>query len=367
MLDGTLNKTTNLSGELKSPPDSLYLWKIANEPPFKYRVLHKLIVTKTYHLVCGVQDNNDLFFILYKTEAFLLHFLAILTFYYFLTQINLSESALTGAILFALLPPLFLAYNVPVHTREDTLAYCFLILGLLSIIKNNAFLILLYAVIGVLCRETLLLLSFVNLFFNKNQNIYVRLLISVSSFAVFIIIRWYCGVEKYNYWEGLNWNINNLGQVVGFAYVTFGFLWIPFLLSLIKKKTRPRQQELIYKSSLAVFILIIITTFIGGIFNEIRILYLLAPWVITVGLSYYTEHKAEIISELKSKRFRLYACMILLPMIAITSCGIIVARSYLYSQYNIPYTTWIVTAAIQLYLGFLWVPYFYKQIKKGCL
>ncbi len=367
VLDGTLNKTTNLSGELKSPPDSLYQWKIADEPPFKYRVLHKLIVSGTYHLVSGLQDNNVAFFIIYKIETFLLHFLAILAFYYFLTQINLSEYALVGAILFAILPPLFLAYNVPVHTREDTLAYCILILGLLSIIKNNVFLILLFAVLGVLCRETLMLLPFVNLFFNRNQNIYARLLISACSFGVFFIIRWYYGMEKYNYWEGLHWNISNLEQVIGFGYITFSFLWIPFFFSLIRKKIHAQRQELIYKSSLAVLLLIIITTFIGGIFNEIRILYLLAPWVIPIGLSHYKEHRAEIISELISKKFQLYACVILLFMIASTSYVLSIVQNYLNSQHDIPYTTWIITAAFQLYLGFLCLPYFYKLVKKEYL
>lgn len=363
LLNGSMNKTVNLSGELKSPPDSLYQWRIAEEPPFRYRVLHRIIVSTTYHLFRGQEDNNSIFFLIYKMEAFLFHTLAILLFYFFLIQINLSEYAFIGAVLFTLLPPLSLAYNVPVHTREDALAYCILILGLLSIIKNKAFQILLFAIAGVLCRETLLLIPFVNLFFNKSQYIYTRLAIAAVTFAVFVGLRLYYGIEKYNYWEGFDWNTNNLEQVIGFAYLTFGFLWFPFFISFIEKKEDgilPRQ--LIYRSSLSVFLLVVFTTFLGGIFNEIRILYLLAPWVISIGLFYLNEHKVEVTSKLKSRNFQLYASLLLMAIIAITIYGLAIVNKYFTSNYDIPYSTWIITLSIQSYLGLLCLPYFYNAI-----
>jgi hypothetical protein len=363
LLNGSLNKTNNLSGELKSNPDSLYQWKIATEPPFKYRVLHRIIVSTTYNLVRGREDNNQTFFLVYQVEAFVLHFLAVILFYIFLTKIDLSEFAFVGSVFFVLLPPMLLAYNVPVHTREDPLAYCILTLGLLAIIKNNASLILLFAILGVLCRETLLLLPFVNLFFNGKQNQIIRLGISALAFGAFISLRFYYGMEKYDYWEGFNWNRNNLEQVLGFAYLTFGFLWIPFAFSFINKRGQ-YQSEIIYRSAMAVFFLILVTTFMGGIFNEIRILYLLAPWVIPIGLFYFKNNKAEILQTFRSVRFQLCAGLLLIVFVVITAYAISIVNRYVTSKFDIPYGTWIITAAVQLYFGMLCLPYFYVTLKK---
>ncbi len=363
LLNGSLNEPRNLGGELKSPADSLYLWNISKEPPFKYRVLHKVLVHGSYKVTVGEKNDNEIFFVAYRCGAFLLHSLAILAFYFLLVQINLKETAFAGAVLFALMPPLLLAYNVPVHTREDTLAYFLLIVGLLSIIKNNTPLILLVAVLGVLCRETLLILPFVNLFFNKNQNIYLRLIISAIPFGVFLLVRLYFGAETYDYWEGLTWNRNNMAQVIGFGYITFGFLWIPFFLRFLGKRSNFAFNTVIYDSAPSVFFLVATTTFIGGIFNEIRILYLLFPWVIIIGLHYYTENKIEIVEHITSKKFKIYAGVTALIMLAITTYAVKLISREFTSQYDIPYLTWAIVASVQVYLGIICLPYFYTKLK----
>ncbi len=362
LLNGSLKDEKRLGVELKSHPDSLYTWKISEEAPFKYRVLHKAVVKSIYLIIKGQYDDNKIFFRTYQFTGFVLQSLAIILFYFFLIQINLEENAWLGTLLFALMPPLLFAYNLPVHTREDTLAYTLLILGLLSIVKNNTLFIILFAIVGVLCRETLLLIPFVNLFFNKNQNIYLRLFISAIAFGVFLLIRLYFGLEVYNYWEGLIWNKKNLPQVIGFGYITFGFLWIPFFY-FFKKRVNPTFNHLIYNSAPSVFLLVIITTFVGGIFNEIRILYLLFPWVITSGLFYYTEHKFELLELVKSKEFKLSAFAWAVILFAITFYAFnLVSRSFK-SQYDIPYLTWLIVASLQVYLGIVLLPYFYSKIK----
>jgi hypothetical protein len=364
LLDGSLNSTIKLSHELKTHRDSLYSWNISTEPPFKYRVLHKFLVYGVYKITTGDQDNNRTFFLVYRSAAFLFHSLAIMLFYFFLIQINLKEMAFVGTILFSLLPPILLAYNLPVHTREDTLGYILLLVGLISIIRNNIPGIFIASILGVFCRETLLILPFVNLFFNKTQSLFLRLFISSICFGIFLLIRFYNGIEPYNFWEGLIWNKNNLLQVIGFGYITFGLLWIPFFFRILEKQTKQPFNALIYDSAPSVFFLVIVTTFVGGIFNEIRILYLLFPWVITIGLSEYTEHKAKIATQLKSKRYQFYATALALITCAITTYMVKKVDQYFVSQYEIPFLTWIIVASIQGYLGLLLMPYFFGKIKE---
>lgn len=365
-LNGSLNNPVNLSGELKSPPDSLYQWNIGTEAPFKYRVLQRAIVINTYKLIIGRNDSNSTFFLIYQAYAVLFHILSILLFRYFLIKISMAEVALAGSILFALLPPLFMAYNTPVHTREDTLAYSLLIIGLLAIIQNNTFSILATILLGILCRETLLLLAFVNLFFNKKQSLWVRLTIALACFGLFFLIRISYGIKSYNHLEGFNWNLQNLEQVIGFGYIAFGFLWIPFFLSFLKSKQPLPVSSILTSSGPSVFVLVITTSFMGGIFNEIRLLYLLAPWVIVAALTYYLKNKEDIKLLFRTKGFLLYmfislAFVLILIAFAFSNIHDLVGTS----QYDIPYKPWIVIALAQAYLGMVSLPFLLKSLKKG--
>lgn len=361
LINGSLNHKLNLGGELKSSADSLYQWKISQEAPFKYRVLHRAIVVGVYQILSNNRHDNELFFNTYRIMAFIFHYLAICLFYYFLSQTKLKIYALAGAIIFALLPAMSLAYNVPVHTREDTLAYSILLLGLVAIMKNNIQLILIFFVLGVFCRETLLLLPFVNLFFNQQQKLVIRIAIAGLCFALFFGIRFYIEPTDYNHWEGFNWNRTHLLQVIGFAYVSFGILWMPFLLHIIDFKKNKIDSDILHNSSLSVFLLVMITTFLGGIFNEIRIIYLLAPWVIYTGILYYKGNKTLIQEYVGSK---LFVCLAILAFVVIAGTSLEIVRNLnnyiMRSEFDIPYTSWIAVVGTQIYFGILCLPYFFK-------
>lgn len=359
VLDGSLNTAHNLGSELKSPPDSLYQWRIGEEAPFKYRVLHRVIVMGTYYLLSSGQNDNALFIAIYRAYAFLFHVSAVFLFYFFLLKIKPENAALAGAILFSLLPAFSLAYNLPVHTREDMIAYSLLILGLYSIINNHLFLLFVFVLLGVACRETLLLIPFVNLFFNSKQKLFWRFSIAAFAFVIFFMIRFFYGISEYDYLEGFRWNLHHFEQVVGFSYITFGVLWIPFFITLLKRENHAGPVGLIYRSSTMVFILIIITTFIGGIFNEIRLLYLLAPWVILIGIDYYSLHQEQVRTYFKSKTYLSVIGLLFLVLVVLTSYVIKNISSYIPpSQYAISYESWIIVSMIQIYLGLIFIPVF---------
>ncbi len=358
LLNGSVGDEFYLAGELKTPPDSLYRWSIGKEAPFKYRMLHRVVVEGTYSALKQHSDDNDLFFHVYAAYAFFFQTFAIFLFYYFLIKIDLEHYALMGAIIFSLLPAFLLAYNLPVHTREDMMAYSLLLLGLISIVDNRLAPLFIISVLGVLCRETLLIIPFVNLFFNRKQHLAWRLAVAFTAGMTLIGLRFWYGLEHYDFLEGFKWNINNVIQVIGFSYITFGPLWFPFLLSFFLRKNKYESKPigLIYQSSVSVLFLVFVTTFIGAIFNEIRILYLLAPWVIAVGVHYYSIHKKEFTRLMQSRRYRFFA-----------GAGLVVTILLCYSLSNlmdriqpshsvVSYTTWVIVAVIQMFLGFLCMP-----------
>lgn len=360
-LDGSINNPCRLVDELKSPCDSLYTWKISSEPPFKYRILHQTIVKTIYKLLVQQEDDNLLFFRTYQFTALILHCMAILGFYYFLCQINFKEFAMAGAFTFALLPALSMAYNLPVHTREDTLGYFLLLMGLVAIVRNETRLIITYSILGVLCRETILLIAFTNLFFNQNQKKGVRLFIAAISVSVFLIVRFGNGIESYNHWEGLHWNINNLSQVVGFSFITFGVLWIPFFSQIIKKTKQNHSIQIMINSAPWVFILVMLTTFLGGIFNEIRLLYVLAPWVISIAILYYKTNANKLAYYLINHRKFIFITIGSMSLFGFFATNYV--HTTITSIYKIPFKAWAVATLIQITILLIFVPYVYREVK----
>jgi hypothetical protein len=358
--NGSLRNPTNLSGELKSPPDSLYEWNIGTQAPFKYRLVHRSVILGTYHAVAK-QENNQLFFRLYQIYSLIFQVAGAIVLYLLLRLLKFEKLAFWGAALFAVMPPMLMAYSVPVHTREDMLAYVVLSAGLIFILKNNRTGIAVTFLLGVLCRETLLILPLVNLLFNRKQSVMVRVAIISSSLIVFFAIRFLLGAENYDVWEGLKWNMSHVFQVAGFTFVSFGFLWLPFLLWMI----RPEPEEEIaffHQSAPVVLAVILITTFLGGIFNEIRLLYLLAPWVIVGSVAFYRSKKATLQHVVMTRGYLLFSTALLVAFgagtfLLTTHLGKIIPPS----EHNISYDLWAVITSAHLYLSCASLPLLFSK------
>lgn len=362
-LNGSLGAPESLSGELKSPPDSLYEWNIGTEAPFKYRLLHRAIVLGTYRLV-SEKDNNMLFFRLYQAYALIFHVAAALAFYALLRTLRMGSASFWGTVLFALMPAMLMAYSVPVHTREDMLAYSLLSIGLISIVRNNLAGILTSFFLGVLCRETLLLLPLINLFFNRKQSMRMRGLIFVASIALFVALRLASPSAPYDVWEGLHWNLSHKVQVMGFLFISFGFLWLPFLLWLTGPADRIPEPSFFYRSSSATLAVLVVTTFFGGIYNEIRLLYLLAPWVIIGSMGYYLMNRDRVKQIITAKSYLIFTGILLLAFGAGTFLLVHKLDKIIPpSEHNISYSSWAVITAVQLYFTCVSLPLFAKSVR----
>lgn len=367
-LQGSLSQTKTLSGELKSNPDSLYKWKIGNEAPFQYRILHKAIVIGTYSLVKGKDaDDNNLFFATYKAWAFTFQLTAVLSFFLFLAVLDFNHTAaFVGSLIFLLWPPSLMAYTAPVHTREDMLAYTLIVVGLITLLKRRIFLFFIISLFGVMCRETLLLLPFIYLFFTSFDRLAFRIVLSAIPCTGFILLRLIIGMPPYDYKEGLLWNVENLDQVIGFTFLTYNVLWIPFLLSVYQFTistvgNNKASLRLIYKSAVPVLILVMLTTFFGGIFNEIRLLYIFSPWLIPISMSYLLDNWITIKKLVVHKSYLLFIVILSLGFILSSNFTI---RNYKKvigdTNYDIPFHLWLIITIAAAFLTLAAIPVFYK-------
>ena len=360
-LRGYMRSPENLAKEVKSPVDSIYVYKIASQAPFKYRLLFPAVMKNTYEAAYDSPSPSG-FYHIYRFWSWFFYIASAAAMFYLLNRVGFPlKYCLAGTFTFLLLPAMLFAFSLPVHTREDTLAYTLLFLGLAFLIDERRVAFLCISLLGVLTRETLLLLPLLYFFFSNDQNWIRRFVFAGHPGILWLSVRLWMGQEKYDFWEGLRWNLENPEQVVGFVFLTFNLCWIPFLLHLIfyrrSQKEKTPQLRFFYRTSLFTLAIILITTFVGGIYNEIRLLYLFSPWIIVIFVDFIWKNMDAIRTAMEARFYWLYAliasgfCAAVLYVISKYSERIIVP-----GKYNVPYDQWIVITVVYFFLLLLFLP-----------
>jgi hypothetical protein len=364
-LRGYLRCNTCLGKEILSAPDSLYQYKLSAKAPFKYRMLFPTIVKTTHSIVFG-KTNSDGFYYTYKFWSLFFYVTASCLLFYLMTVAGFSETlSFFGSILFVLLPPMLMAYTLPVHTREDPLAYTILIGGLIFLVKDYKWLFVMTAAIGVLCRETLLLLPMMYFFFSEDDKWIRRFFIAGFPCAVWLALRLSMGHEEYDVAEGFRWNNNNPEQVVGFLFITFNLCWIPFLIHMLNFRrntaTSNKVRRFFFRSSWLALTVILLTTYFGGIYNEIRLLYLLAPWMILITLD-FLERNMDAFKVIVFKKGYLAFAVIVVALCALLMVIVLKHQEKLIipGKYNVPYHLWIVVSVIYICITVIFTPVSWK-------
>lgn len=362
LLDGYLQSPALLGKELKSPEATLFEYRISKEAPFKYRLLFTAIVNTTYSLLSD-KESSIVFYQVYKFWSVAFYTISALIFFWLISSVGFKGYyPLAGALIFLALPPMLMAFTLPVHTRDDTLAYSILFGGLIALIKNQKGVLLLLMIIGALTRETLLLLPLLYFLFVKDTSLIRKLVMSGLPVGVWLWIRLFFSPQGYDVWEGLRWNLSNLNQVAGFLVITFNVCWLPFLLHLFYYRRRVLDvcgtpAEFFYRSAPFALLVVVLTTFFGGIFNEIRLLYLASPWMIILFLDFLRNNEQQIKSSVRDRSFWIFAAgtFVLIVFIAL------VALKYeddLFDEggWPIPYRKWIIISTGYIFLTVLFLP-----------
>lgn len=360
-LRGYLRSPETLGKEIKSPVDSLEQYRHAGEAPFKYRPVFPMVVKTTYHLLTDA-NNPRLFYLTYKSWSAVFYGTSAVALFILLSTLGFSRAySLAGTGIFLLFPAMLLAFSLPVHTREDTLAYTLFFGALASLARGRVWWFLVFAVLGALTRETLLLLPLLYFFFASDKNLIRKLFISGLPCAAWLLIRVLSTHEPYDPWLGLKWNLANPEQVVGFLYLTFNVSWITFLIYLFYFRqtidTSKPPLQFYYRSALFTVVVILTTTFIGGIYNEIRLLYLAFPWFVVILLDFIRNNEPVFQSYLKRSGYWIYAG-ITLAVCAGLAYAVVVNRDKLITpgKWAVPYDLWIVVTLIYVFAMMVFLP-----------
>jgi hypothetical protein len=216
-LKGYLRSETYLAKEVKTPLDSISEYRIADEAPFRYRLLFSTLVRSTHDVLYDDTDADG-FYVSYKFWSAFFYILSACSFFWMLLQCGFTERvSFGGTMIFLLLPPMVMAYTLPVHTREDTLAYSLFFIGLALLIKERRWPFFITSLLGVLTRETMLLLPLLYFFFGRDEKLNRKIMITAVPVILWILVRLFSGPAQYDMWEGLRWNMDNPEQVIGFS------------------------------------------------------------------------------------------------------------------------------------------------------
>jgi hypothetical protein len=360
-LRGYLRSEVTLAREIKTPLDSISQYRIASEAPFKYRILFPGIIKGSYFLTSGEKDEHR-FFLTYTIWSLIFYASSVSAFYWLLLSCGFSpKTSFAGSCLFLLLPSMLLAFTLPVHTREDTLAYTLLFTGLVFLIRDQWIPFVLVSLLGVLCRETLLILPLVYFFYARDAARMKRVITLALPLLLWVSLRAFLGPDEYDVWLGLRWNLANMEQVIGFLFISFNFCWLPFIMGLVTGSPNPTKEifaiGFFRRSAWFVGAVIVFTTFVGGIYNEIRLLHLLSPWVIIITIDFIGKRKSWIISIIKKTWYRFFflGCAIF--------CGIILfiflhyqERIIIPGKFAVPYHLWIISSVCYIFILLLFLP-----------
>lgn len=363
---GSLRSEVYLAKEIKSPLDSIAQYRIASEAPFKYRLLFPQIIKATYNALYD-QPSTLGFYHVYRAWSLCFYVASVLAMFWLLSTCGFSASfSFGGAVTFVLLPPMLMAFSLPVHTREDTLGYTLFFAGLVFLLKKKNALFLLIACLGVLCRETLLLLPLLYFFFSENSWL-SRFIIAGIPGILWLSLRFIMGHDQYDVWLGLKWNLDNPEQVVGFLFITFSICWLPFLFNLIEFKkgnvVNNLNRKFFFQTAWFSLIVILVTTFVGGIYNEIRLLYLFSPWMIIITLDYLQKNQGHVYSLIQNQKYRVYA------VACAATAGLLMYFVLRYQEklivpgkYAVPYDLWIILSVCYIFILLLSLPLFIHHL-----
>ncbi|WP_296622229.1 hypothetical protein [Marivirga sp.] len=346
--DGYIQSKETLAKELQSTSQTLSDWELSEKPPFKYRMLFPMVVKNLSKIIPGHASENQKFYWSYLFLSWLFFIATSCMLYLVLQKILQSSSmAFLGVFLHLSMVPVLFAYTLPIHTREDQMAFLFLLSAIYFLYNRNHVFYLIIACLGVFVRETLLLLPFFVLLFAKLPLIR-KLILSALPLLIWIAFRWLIGADEYDFWQGLNWNLSNPIQIIFFSFLSFSYLWPHFIFSF---ETNQNQEDTIglfsYKAVVLSVLIIFLTTFLFGIFNEIRLLYLIFPWVIISSLRIIEKHQELWIEFLKNK-YVLVASLLMILLVVILAPYItdLSQNAFGDNQYGVPYGIWAISFLI---------------------
>ncbi len=293
----SITSPRHLAVDLSAPPDQPQAWSVQYWIPTKYRALYRWIVQGTFALLFAPNDAFG-FYLTFIFWGYAFFCCTLVAFYYFLRALDFNaQMAFVGCLAFLASPPVTLAYKYPVFTREDPLAYFLVLLGLLGVFKRKPVWVSVIAVLAALTRETTLIIPLTYLLAARDSW-HNKILVCLPPVIAAIGIRFLLGYASYNPFEGSIYNFETPWQSLAFIFCIFGALWLPFAAQLRAqwhtRQTAGEAWRIIISTAPIVFLIVFGTHIVFARAREIRISFLMFPWIISLALAWFDTKRARL-------------------------------------------------------------------------
>jgi hypothetical protein len=263
------------------------VWGEKLEQPFPNRVLFRFLyvgVARAFGLgPFGVwAEFVALNYALSLAQAFVLYFYCART-----LALPRAVAALSVGLVHLSFTHVF-AFEYPVYVIEDLLAYLLLLGGLTALSERKHRLFLACLVLGVLTRETLLILLVVY-WLHSRDSLVPKAVAAVLGVAAFAAPRLLLGNMVYNPLQvSLSINLQRPVEALIFVFATFGVLWWTILLAWRENRWligTPLDRSI----AIWAVILILIASLVGGRLRETRLVFLAFPWIVIPSAAYLVD------------------------------------------------------------------------------
>jgi len=293
-----LSSPSSLAALLAAPSDQPFLWQSHTWPSMKYRVLFHFIVETTSSLI--MPRDTWTFYWSFVGWSFAFMVGTLLALWKWLDLLAFSPwQRFLGCLLFLSSFPVVFAYDYPIFTREDPLAYLLVVLSLIAATTSHRINFILFSTLGTMTRETTLVVPFCYMLVGS-ERFQRRLLYTLPSFVVFFLVRALLGYESYNPFVGARVNFDRPLEAFIFLFLTFGVVWLLALLRWSELwKTRsllPIQKRTLYLYTPLAVVSLLFATSTMGAFRENRISFLLFPFIIIWALNWVSAHVNELLA-----------------------------------------------------------------------
>lgn len=295
-------KLAQLLGSIES--GDVKEWKSSTTHAMRYRVLFKALVMGT-ELALGGDVSDNTFYWIFVVWCFLITLASLLTFYWLLTILHFSHRyRLLGGLLFLFSFPILFAYNYPIFTKEDTLAFFWVVLALIFVIRKKLAVASLISVLAVLTRETTLIIP-LSLWIASDSKPRRKILYVLPPILAFLAVRLIMGWESYDMAAGFYRNLKLPAESTVFLFLTFGAFWLTAYLGWRRNRTLPDKDYgrwVLMKSFPWVVVSVLFAAVSFSVLRENRVSFILFPWIITMSLYWIKEHSADLVRTARKKR-----------------------------------------------------------------
>lgn len=266
------------------PPD-WSLWGEGLESPYAFRFLFRFVCVSIARLL---ELKAFGFWVMFVVLSYMLTVTQSLMLYRY-SRVDLQLSKLSSALAISFVIFSFtslFAYEFPVWVFEDVLAYLFVLGGLMSLSARKSLLFQACVVLGVLTRETLLILVIVDWMYSKGKTVFERLIETIPGFLAFLIPRMLMSEIIYNpLGAGSILNFKHPIEALVFLFATFGMLWF---IGAVAWQRDDSLNHTPFRGtiSLLTVLIILLTSLVGGRLRETRLMFLAFPWIVVPAAVY---------------------------------------------------------------------------------